>query len=106
MYENGRGVFKNNSLAKKLYQKSATQGNTYAKEILNRGILTSEFNYSLRINDQIYNNYEYAILNVTYIWSINISEKIVLREEINNPYNDIYQHVMMEFDRKINYSFY
>ncbi|MGI9214432.1 MAG: tetratricopeptide repeat protein, partial [Gammaproteobacteria bacterium] len=115
MYENGRGVVKNNSLAKILYQRSAAQGNTNAQEILNKGILIHEFNYSFRIDEQIYNNYEniFDLFNyesvtliVTYIGSINIAEKIVLREEINNPYNDIRQQVMIEFDRKRNYSRY
>lgn len=103
IYKCGNGVTEYMILAAKWYEKAAAQIYAGRNTIL---VLCMK-------NDQIYNNYEniydlcnyeYATLNVKYIGSINISEKIVLKEDINTPYNDIYQHVMIEFDRKRNYS--
>ncbi len=107
-YEDGRRGTKNKVLAKMWYQKSAAQGHKLAQLKLNEGIITHKFNYSLKINDQFYNDYEdicyincqgSIVLTITYIGSIDIGNNIIISEKINNPYQDLSQQVTTESDR-------
>lgn len=112
-YEDGRGVIKNKVLAKMWYQKSAEQGHKLVQLKLNEEIITHKFNYSLKINDQVYNDYEdicyitcpvSIVLTITYIGSIDIGNNIIINEKINNPYQDLSQQVTTEYDRSKYYS--
>jgi len=107
-YEDGRGVTKSRVLAKMWYQKSAAQGHKLAQLKLNEDAITHQFNYSLKINDQFYNDYEdicyttcqgSIVLTITYIGSIDIGNNIIISEKINNPYQDLSQQVTTESDR-------
>ena len=107
-YEDGRGVIKNKVLAKMWYQKSAVQGHKLAQLKLNEDIITHKFNYSLKIHDQFYNDYEdicyitcpvSIVLTITYIGSTDIGNNIIISEKINNPYQDLSQRVTIESDK-------
>ena len=107
-YEDGRGgVNKSRALAKMWYQKSAVQGHKLAQLKLNEDTITHKFNYSLKINDQFYNDYEdicyttcqgSIVLTITYIGSIDIGNNIIISEKINDPYQALSQHVTTESD--------
>ena len=108
MYEHGRGTYKNNSLARLWYQKSAEQNNINAKERLKMGILRHEFVFSRIVNEpnRFFDNgdnnipeqekYLSATIFVKYVGSIDIGDRIILKQEIHNPYKHIYSQVMTE----------